>query len=416
MIERESRRTSVALLLVTVLLVAANLRPTVQGVGPLLDQIGRETGLTPTLLGLLGALPLLMYALVSPLAHSLSHRFGMNRTMLVALIGLLVATIVRSIDAGLAPLWIGTILTGIAIAIGNVLMTAIIKHWFPDRLHALMPIYTSILSGTGAIASGLVVPISHLAWGDGTAGWRLALLATRVLIVPGIVVWLIAIARTGPDRVEGEAPEPRARGIWRDSTAWLVAGYMGFQGAGFYMMVTWLSPLSISYGTGEVQAGVEVMVVQLFGILGGLAMPFLLRGRGRRWTPVALPLPALLGLAGLLLWPQVTWLWAAIFGTASGGMFAVSMWLTADRARGRNSATALSGMAQSVGYAVAGLGPIAFGALHSLTGAWVLSLGLVAFCMLALFVVGFLLRNHRYVLDRKDAADEPSAPSATQAP
>jgi len=401
MAQRESARTSFWLLILTVMVVGANLRTTVQGLGSLIDQIGDDTGLEPTALGLLGALPLLMYALVSPLAHSISHRFGTNRTMLIALVVLLAATIVRSIDAGLAPLWIGTVLTGAAIAVANVLMPAAIKHWFPDRLHAVMPVYTAVLAGTGALASGLVVPISHVVWSGGQAGWRFALLTTGVLIIPGIVMWLVAVRRSGADRVEDSAEAPRRKGIWGDPVAWLVALYMGFQGVAFYMLVTWLSPLSISYGTSELQAGAEVMVMQLFSLGGSLSVPFLLRGWGRRWVPALIAIPGLIGVAGLMLWPQSAWLWSPIFGCASGAMFAIAMWLMADRARNRTDATALSGMAQSAGYLICGIGPIAFAALHDLTDGWLAPLGLVAACLIGLFVVGFLLRDHRYALDRR---------------
>jgi len=412
MARTESRRTSVALLVATVIVVAANLRTTVQGVGSLIDQIGGDTGLNPTLLGLLGATPLLMYALVSPLAHGISQRFGVNRTMLVSLLVLLAATVIRSIDAGLAPLWLGTLLTGASIAVANVLMPAVVKHWFPDRLHAIMPVYTAVLAGTGAVASGLVVPISHVAWLDGQAGWRFALLTTGVLIIPGVVMWLAAIRRSGLDHVEGEQVEAPARGIWRDGTAWLVALYMGFQGAAFYMLVTWLSPFSISYGTSELQAGIEVMVMQLFSLAGSLTVPFLLRGWGRRWVPALISIPGVVGLVGLMASPQMAWLWGAVFGYASGAMFAISMWLMADRARNRNAATALSGMAQSVGYVIGGIGPIAFAAAHTATGGWALSLGLAIACLVCLFVVGFLLRTHRFALDRaprpRSTADEPA--------
>lgn len=411
MSQRESVRASFWLLVVTVMVVAANLRTTVQGIGPLIDQIAGDTGLTPTALGLLGALPLLMYAIVSPVAHSISHRFGTNRTVLVSLVVLLIATVLRSVDAGLVPLWAGTMLTGAAIAVANVLMPAVIKHWFPDRLHAIMPVYTAVLAGTGALASGLVVPISHIQFVTGEAGWRFALLATGVLIVPGIIMWVIAVRRAGPERIAGEEPETRRKGIWRDRVAWLVALYMGFQGAAFYMIVTWLSPLSISYGQGEVQAGVEVMVMQLFSLGGSLTVPFLLRGWGRRWVPALIPIPGLVGLIGLMIWPAA-WLWGPIFGYASGAMFAISMWLMADRARNRTDATSLSGMSQSAGYLICGIGPIAFAALHTLTGGWVASLCLAAVCMVGLVIVGIALRDHRYALEPRESAAGSAAEAA----
>ena len=274
-----------------------------------------------------------------------------------------------------------------------------------------MPIYTAILAGTGAIASGLVVPISHIGAPGDEWGWRLALLTTGILIVPGIVMWFIATRRTGSDRSDAASAQPRVRGIWRDPIAWLVALYMGFQGAAFYMLVTWLSPLSISIGTSEVQAGVEVMIMQLVALTGSLSVPFLLRGKGRRRLPAIIPIPGLVGIVGLMLWPQAAWLWAAMFGYASGAMFAISMWLMADRARGAGAATALSGMAQSIGYLIAGLGPIAFGALHTWTGGWTLPLVLDLVCLVALIIIGILLREQRYALDRPGAVAE-SQPQA----
>jgi hypothetical protein len=45
-------------------------------------------------------------------------------------------------------------------------------------------------------------------------------------------------------------------------------------------------------------------------------------------------------------------------------------------------------MSQSVGYAVAALGPIAFGAVHSATGGWFWSLSMLLAVLLAQGVVG----------------------------
>ncbi len=82
-------------------------------------------------------------------------------------------------------------------------------------------------------------------------------------------------------------------------------------------------------------------------------------------------------------------------------MMAISVWLMADRARGRSAATALSGMAQTVGYAVAAIGPVAFAALHTATKGWTVPLLISVVCGIGLLVVGFLLRDHAFVLDRK---------------
>src|SRR6185312_1753471 len=70
--ERMTRRASIVGLVIAVCLVAANMRPTITAVGPLLDQIGDDTGMATATLGFITAVPLLAWAVVSPLAHDLS--------------------------------------------------------------------------------------------------------------------------------------------------------------------------------------------------------------------------------------------------------------------------------------------------------------------------------------------------------
>ena len=77
----------------------------------------------------------------------------------------------------------------------------------------------------------------------------------------------------------------------------------------------------------------------------------------------------------------------------------MSLTLMAQRARDHEASAALSGMSQSVGYVIAALGPIAFGALHTLSGTWVPSLVLVLVVLATLTVVGVYAGRDRYVLD-----------------
>ena len=61
-------RARIVLEAVTVLLVAACLRPLITSVGPVLDDIGEDANASEVALGLLGSLPLIAFALVSPFA------------------------------------------------------------------------------------------------------------------------------------------------------------------------------------------------------------------------------------------------------------------------------------------------------------------------------------------------------------
>ncbi|WP_223214646.1 MFS transporter [Microbacterium ureisolvens] len=396
-----SRTASALMLLAAVCLVAMNMRPAITGLGPLLDQIGADTGMSVSALGLLAAVPLVAWALFSPLAHDLSRRFGQPRVLLWSLLVLLAGTLVRSIPGPVASLWIGTAIIGIGIAIINVLMPAVVKREFAGHVPAVTAAYTALLAGLGAVSSGVVVPISHIELGGDPAGWRFALLVTGAALLPfAIAAWWWA--HRGAGRAHDRSSAPRGRtGIWRDPIAWLVAAYMGLQASMFYMFVTWLAPLSMSIGRSEVVAGIDVMVYQLFSLAGCLLLPLALRGGLERWAPALIPSLAVVGVAGLMIAPGGVLLWGSLIGLTGGATLAMSLTLMAQRARDHDTSTALSGMSQSVGYVIAALGPIAFGALHSLTGGWTASLALVLAVLLALTVVGVFAGRDRYVLERR---------------
>jgi CP family cyanate transporter-like MFS transporter len=59
----------------------------------------------------------------------------------------------------------------------------------------------------------------------------------------------------------------------------------------------------------------------------------------------------------------------------------------------------VSGFVQPVGYLGAGLGPVAVGALHDLTGGWTLVLSLLAACAVPFLVLGLRLSRPVYVDD-----------------
>lgn len=400
-----ARGTSVALLLVAACLVAANMRPTITGLGPLLDQIGTDTGLSVSTLGTLAAVPLVAWALFSPLAHTLSRRFGQPRVLLGSLIILLVGTVVRSLPAfgagigEVAGLWLGTAVIGVGIAIINVLMPAVVKRGFPGHVAVVTALYTALLAGFGAISSGVVVPISHIDIGGEPAGWRFALLVTGAALLPfAIVAWWWA--HRGPGHAHVRPPARRGgSGIWADPLAWLVAAYMGLQSAMFYMLVTWLATISMSTGRSEVVAGVDVMVYQLLSLAGSVSLPFLLRGRIERYAPAFIPVLAIVGTIGLMVAPGAILVWVPLLGLSSGSTLAMSLTLMAQRARDADASSALSGMSQSVGYLIAALGPVAFGALHAATGGWTASLALLLVVLVLLTVVGVFAGRPGFVLD-----------------
>src|SRR3712207_774616 len=121
------------LLVLAIVLLAANVRPTLTSVAPLIGQIRTDTGISNGVAGLLTTLPLLAFGLLSPVAPRLAHRFGMERTVLASLLVLAVGIVLRSMET-VATLFFGTAVLGAAIVVGNVLLPGLVKREFPGRV------------------------------------------------------------------------------------------------------------------------------------------------------------------------------------------------------------------------------------------------------------------------------------------
>lgn len=390
-------------LLATVLLVAANLRPAMTVVGPLIEEIGVANGLSPSALGLLGALPVLSLGVFSPLVHRLSARMGMERSILLSLAVLAAGTVLRSVPGGPLPagvwtLYLGTVILGAAIAVGNVLVPAVVKRDFPDRVPLMTGLYTAALVGAAAIASGVAVPAAS------AIGWELTLAAAALLAMGTAGIWARRgrADRDGPVQLGGgggdggeddpgvvgrfdarEAESDAAgsadigtagetgRGLVRSPIAWQVTAYFGLQSAVFYIMLTWLPSIQTYQGVSAAAAGWWLAAYQAVGIVASLMVgPLMQRTRDQRGIAVGLAAMMALGVAGMAFVPQLLPVWCLISGFASGATLLVSLTIVSLRARTPQQAARLSGMAQGLGYLLAGTGPLLAGALVDVVGSW----------------------------------------------
>ncbi|MEU1329603.1 hypothetical protein [Streptomyces sp. NPDC005865] len=152
--------TSVGLV-IAICLVAANLRTTLTGVGALLPEIERGSGLTSSWGGLLSTLPLLTFAATSPLVARASHRWGSSRLLVAALGVLTVGTVVRSLPSVIC-LFAGMVILSAAIAFGNVLLPAMIRRSVPaHRVQGISALYVTVMGLMAAVSSGISAPLAH---------------------------------------------------------------------------------------------------------------------------------------------------------------------------------------------------------------------------------------------------------------
>ncbi|ARJ06708.1 cyanate transporter [Cnuibacter physcomitrellae] len=396
------RALSPVLLIVGVLLVAGNLRVGITTVGPVLTDIEADLGLTSLAASVLISLPLVAFAVVSPFAPALARRLGFERTLGLALAGLAVGLVLRSLP-GLPLLWIGTALLGVAIAVLNVVLPAVVKRDFPDRIGQVTGGYSAVQAAFAATAAGLAVPVAGLtAW-----GWRLPLgmWAGLALITLAVIAPLLRRRTTAPRSADDVSLEPPAvldpahpsdRSPWRTAIGWQVTGFMGLQSIGFYVLITWLPSIEESAGIDPAAAGFHQLLLNAFGIAGSLVASALIpRMRDQRLLATLAPLAFAVAVSGVLVAPQLGMVWASLAGIAGGANIVLALSFFGLRTAHHSQAASLSGMAQSVGYLLAAAGPLLMGALHDATGSWTPALAILVALLLVLIGFGWLAGRPR---------------------
>jgi MFS transporter, CP family, cyanate transporter len=354
------------LLVVGIALLALNLRPAVVAVAPLTSRIRAGAGLSTSGVSLLTTLPLVCFGVFALLAPRLGRRVGLERALGIA-IAMLVAGIAVRLVPGNGPLFAGSALAGAGIAIENVLLSGLVKRDLAHRTGLMMGLYSVMLSTGATAAAGLTVPLEsglHI-------GWRIALALWGLPAAVAALVWL-------PVALRGRTPAPDAPGealaavVWRSRLAWWVAAYMASQSLIFYSLNAWLPTLLQDHGVSATTAGGMLAVFNFTGIAAALTVPsWATRLRDQRLAMALIAGTFLVGLAGLLLAPRPgAWAWMVVLGLAQGAGISLGLTLFVLRTRSAAASAELSGMAQTVGYLVAALGPLTVGLLHDAEGSW----------------------------------------------
>ena len=377
-------KTSRTLLLVGILFVAINLRPALSGIGPLIDFIRQDIGISETLLGLLTTIPLIAFGIVSTITPLFTKRFGIGNTLTGALILLTVGIIIRSLG-GIFALYFGTILLGIAIAFGNVLIPALIKRNFPHKAGVVTSLYSGIMSLGAAFAAGLSVPLAVKM----NLGWKGSLGVWAVLAIIALVIWIPNIKRinrTRPRRSFAAAMKKLSGSM----LVWKLALYMGLQSFTFYIVLAWLPAILIDRGFDASYAGWMLSLCQATGIIGAILIPIWAGSRkDQRIVIISLIGIEILALTGLII-PEfgMIELWIGIIGLVLGGTFGLALLLIVLRSDNAETATELSGIVQSIGYLIAATGPFVVGLIYDLTGIWNYALVLLIAVAIIKLVMG----------------------------
>jgi MFS transporter, CP family, cyanate transporter len=361
-------------------LAAINLRPALASVGPLLPGIRAELGLSGAQAGLLTTIPSLCFGIFAPLAPRLAVRFGNERTVLAGLVVIGVATVVRP-TGGAALLFGGTLLAGVAIAITQAVLPAIVKRRFASRAVLAMGIYALSVNLGALLGASLSVPAALAL--DGS--WRASLALWGAVSPVAIVAWLLVGRRSRP----ADPTARPARLPWRSGGAWALTFYMAGLSVIYIVTLTWIAPLYHGLGLSEAAAGGVLSVFTASQIASGLVVPVLAHHRGdRRWW-LAVTVGAVgLGVLAMAVMPLTAPLaWSAVAGLGMGGAYPLLLTLFVDRAESPQHSAELTAMGYCGGYLLAAGGPALAGAISDATGSLALPFGFLAAVALLMVAV-----------------------------
>ncbi len=267
---------------VLIVVTAVNLRAPITCVGSLINMISDDFGLSAGYAGFITTIPLLAFAAVSPAAVFISEKLGAGRIMTFSFIILNVGILMRSYGAEVG-IFAGTVVMGSAIAIGNVLLPAVIKSYFPERIADMTSLYTVIMQVVSAFSTAVSVPLAvSFGWESSLSIW---IISASLTVAVCFFNWNLKISNDRAGQENNITREKRS--IYRKPMTWWITFYMGVQSLIFYSFIAWLSPMLQDRGYGQDMAGYVLSAFVIMGVAGSAALPFIMkRNKSQKMTGI----------------------------------------------------------------------------------------------------------------------------------
>lgn len=388
--------------IVGIVIVALSLRAPIIAPTAVITDIQAETGLSAVGAGLLTGLPVLLFALMTPLATRSIRRFGPEGTIVLCLAGVLAGTIIRSLGPASVVL-AGTMVIGAAMTLGNIAVPVLIRRDVPfKRISAATGLYSATMN-VGSMATLLgTAPLA------GVLGWRWAIAAWGVVTAAGLLYWLLRKdradtpdttllqqsatpgAHNGPGASTAQLALTAETRRFRRVVSLLVLAFCG-QSAAYFATTAWL-PLLLAdtRGLDAAASGAASSLFQIAAVIGAFGVP-LLASRTKLWIATAVIAMFWVALPiGLLAAPEAFVLWAIIGGVAQGGGFTAIFSIIPRVAHNNADTASASARIQTGGYLAATCAPPLAGWLNGATGSWTMPLALVLAATLAFSIGGLL--------------------------
>ncbi len=392
--------------LTALLFTSLVLRPPLASVGPLLPELATDLQIGLAQQGLLTAIPVLSFGFGAFAGPWLAKRLGIDRLMLF-LQALLIGSILLRPWFGFEVLVFTTALTGLAIAVANVILPSVVRARFKNHVPQVTSAYTLVLALSASFAAATAVPTSAL-----VSGWQNALVIWSIPAVIALAIWAWQAKALNQKAVAvSQSNAPHSRAVRRSPITWALFVFFGIQSLGFYAVLAWLPSLAIERGFTPDSAGALLGLLTIVGIPSGFALSANLRRFKRLdWLGFYISLVTLSGFIALLF-EGYEFLAAVLMGLGMASSFPLSLTLISTRAQNSRLTTQLSALVQGYGYLLSAAGTYAFAALRERTGGWVWPV-LMLIALTAVQAVSSFVAGGRSLIDDPTIDDSDDAESA----
>ena len=354
-----TKQTNKVIILLGIIFLGMILRTPITSVGAIIGPLKNLLEINNTVAGLITTIPLIAFAIFSPLVAKISNKIGLEKTIflatIVASIGLLLRFYINT-----SVFFVTTFIIGVGITVGNVLLPGLTKKYFPENLGVMTGFYAVIMNVSASIAAGISYPILNTNIGGEKFSTGLAVNIWLIISVLNIVIYAIITKNSKSERIVKDK-KTGVTGYLKSLKMWSVMLSMGLQSALFYCSVSWFAEIMISKGFTPSEAGLLLSISQFAQFPSTFLVPVLAEKiKNKLIIPIFITLGYVASLIGMVYIQgnfALMTIYIVLFALAGGGSFSYVMYLFSAKSKNEEEAADISGLAQAGGYWLAAIFP-----------------------------------------------------------
>lgn len=356
----QSQKQAGFVLLLAILLLSLNLRPTISAIGPLIQSISTEAHVNSVGIGLLTAIPVLMMGLGAIYAAFIRRALGERRGIAIGGAVIALACLIRVDASHSHGLFASAVMAGLGIAAIQALLPSFIKRNFGASTSKVIALYSTGIVVGAAIGSGTAAPLENC------IGWRWALAGWSIPAVLATAFWWLASRNRLHDASGAATPATAGVVFWRIGRCWSLLLFFGIGTGAFMLAMAWISPFYLGLGLSKSVAGLLLSVLTVVEALTALVLSFVIhRFPDRRGLLMASLLLVAVGFVTLIAAPlAIPYLAVSLLGIGIGILFPLSIIVAMDHLKDPTLAGNFTAFVQGGGFIIASLVPLTAGHLR----------------------------------------------------